>query len=92
MRVIILILAISIVLGLLLAWDAMADPNTPISLQPVQVRKLTAEERLALTVNGTALETLLNRYIDNEMPDQINRAKKTLSKQLTITQMQNAIK
>jgi len=70
----------------------VADPNTPPQTQQINVRVLTTEETTALQVNGTTLEALVGVFIEQEMPRQVTKAKTTLAKTLTITELQNAKK
>lgn len=84
MKTKILIVIIILVCG----YIAVADPNTPAPTQPIEVRLLTAEETLALQLNGTTLNQLVNRLLERELPRQVKRAKLKLSKELTLTQIQ----
>ena len=80
------------VLFIMLIAAVIADPNTPPATQSIQIRELTAEEQLALTVNGETITGLVGKLIERELPRQVNRAKDKLAKELTIAEIQAAKK
>jgi len=87
-KIAIIIVIVLLVCGIISA----ADPNEPVLLQIVRVRLLTAEESLALQVNGLTLSQLVNRLLEHELPQQIRRAKENLSNKLTLIEIQEAKK
>jgi len=87
-KIAIIIVIVLLVCGIISA----ADPNEPVILQIVRVRLLTAEESLALQVNGLTLSQLVNRLLEHELPQQIRRAKENLSNKLTLIEIQEAKK
>jgi len=87
-KIAIIIVIVLFVCGLISA----ADPNEPAITQIVRVRLLTAEESLALEVNGLTLSQLVNKLLERELPRQVNRAKDKLAKEWTLTQILEAKK
>jgi len=87
-KIAIIIVIVLFVCGLISA----ADPNEPAITQIVRVRLLTAEESLALEVNGLTLSQLVNKLLERELPRQVKRAKENLSNKLTLIEIQAAKK
>ena len=90
-KIAIIIVIVLFVCGLISAAD-LIDPNEPAITQIVRVRLLTAEESLALEVNGLTLSQLVNKLLERELPRQVNRAKDKLAKEWTLTQILEAKK
>lgn len=63
------------------------DPNAPVPMQQVQVRLLTSEETLALSVNDIILQELIADLLDQELVRQVIKARYKLSGQLTLSEL-----
>lgn len=67
------------------------DPNDPSTYQLVKVRLLTPEEEIALQVFSVTLEQTIGQFVDRELPRYIVIAKRTLTKEKTLTELKTVL-